>query len=474
MENKLPVVRRTAHAVVEVPISAVKGMALPLLILEDGEISLYAASYIRTRHLEGVKSATLTKSVKAIGLLYDYYVLGKGSPVLDGHGTQQLFKQFFEARRYGFEALGWNPVKLSTAKNDLNYVSDFSQYCADNFSHIAANPIETRIVNPLSGRDFQEMQAKDAARKRYDLLYHVYGATQEGKGIFRRRTFQPESGQTHKSTTVKYFPPEKVLEFISSAPSIRERLCWILIFWGGLRISELLHIYLRDVSLDTKDGTARVVLAHPVDGAIEWINHSGVKRRGTRSAFLKERYGRIPRNLLSTKHPERAGWKGMLYQDGKSMENTIYWTNPDIGRLFWRLHQIYLRTERLQAPDEHPYYFISLRGESYGQPLKLSNLNKQFYENASRVGLTPSMDGVNPHGGRHFYGYFSATWLRLSKEIVQEMMHHRSIISTEVYYKLDKAAVRDDLMKAHGNLMEHLPNFMKTSTLLLSGENNEE
>jgi integrase len=55
---------------------------------------------------------------------------------------------------------------------------------------------------------------------------------------------------------------------------------------------------------------------------------------------------------------------------------------------------------------------------------------------------------VNPHGGRHFYGYYCASVLRLPVETTQKLMHHSSISSTEIYYALTAEAVRAELLAA--------------------------
>lgn len=455
-------VRRTEHAVVEVPIAGRHGEALPLLMLGEGELSLYAASYIRDLHLKGSKPASLQKTAKAIGLLYDYYTIEKNSPALDDYGFKQLFKQFYEARRYGCSNLGWTPVRLGTAKNDLRFVSEFSSFCAENFGHAQANPKERRLIDQQTGAEFQAWLLKAKARKKHDMLLHLYGTTQEAAGVLNERGFNPEAGKTERSKTAKYFPPGHVLDFIAAAPSLRDRLCWMLLFFGGLRISELAHLYVRDVSYDKATGMAKITLADPVDATIDWEDEAGRKQRTTRAEFLLRRYGRIPRNRLASKHPEHAGWKSMLYEDTRRKESEIYWIDNRVGEMFWHTHQQYMRQERLAVGDINPYYFVSLRSDdSYGSPIKLSNLHKLFDSNSERIGLSPSSDGVNPHGARHFYGYFSASWLKLSIERVTKMMHHKRMSSTEVYYALDKAVVRDELFKAQEKMAKQLPAFVQ-------------
>ena len=452
---------------VEVPIDGRNGEALPLLMLGQGELSLYAAAYIRDLHLKGSKPASLQKNAKAIGLLYDYYTIEKKSPDLDDYGFKQLFKQFYEARRYGCSSLGWTPVRLGSAKNDLRFVSEFSAFCAENFGHAQANPMERRLVDHQTGVEFQAWLQKAKSRKKHDMLLHLYGTTKEAEGVINQRGFTPDAGKGEGSKTAKYFPPGNVLQFISAAPSLRDRLCWMLLFFGGLRISELAHLYVRDVSYDKATGMAKVNLADPVEATIEWEDDAGRKRRTNRATFLLERYGRIPRNRLASGHPDHAGWKSMLYEDTRRKESEIYWIDNRIGEMFWRTHQKYMRQERLAVGDAHPYYFVSLRtDDSYGTPIKLSNLHKQFDRNAERIGLSPSSDGVNPHGGRHFYGYFSASWLKLSIERVTKMMHHKRMSSTEVYYALDQAVMRDELFKAQENMAKQLPSFVQDVGIL--------
>lgn len=457
-----PQVRRTDHAVVEVPIAGRNGEALPLLMLGQGELSLYAAAYIRDLHLKGSKPASLQKHAKAIGLLYDYYTIEKKSPALDDYGFKQLFKQFYEARRYGCSNLGWTPVRLETARNDLRFISEFSTFCAENFGHAQANPVERRLVDQQTGAEFQAWLLKAKTRKKHDMLLHLYSTTQEAKGVVSERGFTPEAGRSEGSKTAKYFPPGNVLQFITAAPSLRDRLCWMLLFFGGLRISELAHLYVRDVSYDKATGMAKVNLADPVDATIDWEDDAGKKQRTTRAEFLIRRYGRIPRNRLPSGHPDHAGWKSMLYEDTRRKESEIYWIDNRVGEMFWRTHQQYMRQDRLAVRDPHPYYFVSLRSdESYGSPIKLSNLHKLFDRNAERIGLSPSTDGVNPHGGRHFFGYYSASWLKLPIERVTKMMHHKRMSSTEVYYSLDQAVMRDELFKAQEKMAKQLPSFVR-------------
>jgi integrase len=454
MAIERPIVKRSAHSIVDLPLAVRFASWMPILIVDPGEVPVFVTSFLRNMLLLGSKGPTVAKAAKAIGLLYDFYTLEKHSLALDERGVQLLIKQFYEARRYGCEGLGWRPVSLKTALDDLEHVSQFSMFCQDNYGHIDANPSEQMLVSSMSNKEFNNWLVQGRIRKRFDLLYHAFGTTQEAQGVVTRRAFRPDTGKSGRVKSAKYFPPDRVLEFISKAGNVRDTLCWLLMFYGGLRISELMHLYVRDISLDKRTGMARVVLADPREGKIQWTTKNGTQRNGIRADFLHERYARVPRQDNGDKHPERAGWKGMKFEDEQNRDSLIYWSDPRIGQLFWKLHVEYMRSVRLRVPDKHPYYFVTMKDDAFGAPLKLKNLREQFYDTAKRIGLSQKQDGVNPHGARHFYGYFGATWLRFSKERLQVMMHHRSILSTEVYYAIDVKVVRDELALAHKRMLD--------------------
>jgi integrase len=164
----------------------------------------------------------------------------------------------------------------------------------------------------------------------------------------------------------------------------------------------------------------------------------------------------------------------MMLDDSRRKESLVHWIDPAAGRLFWTLHKLYMRTVRLHIGDTHPYYLVAQRADAFGEPLKLKRLHAQFYRCAIRAGFRTRTDGVAPHGCRHFYGYFSANWLKLSKERVQKMMHHASPLSTDVYYRLDNLVLRDELAAAHERMAKALPAFMQGKQLLTADSEDQD
>lgn len=424
--------------------------------------------------MEGLDAVTLFRHAEAIGLLYDFYVLKQRSPVFDEDGLPSLVGNFWEARRYGDDTLGWKPVADKTARDDLNAITQFSDFCSDNFGSRSLNPKEQVLVSSLRPDEAREWHARYSHQKRNDLLAHLAAATKKGRGEIEKRKFKPRklAGSSRAISEPKHFPPDKVLEFIESTLSLRNRLCWLLMFFGGVRTSELAHIFVGDIRLDPSDGTAVVVVAHPLDGKMEWA-HRGKRQKGTRARFLLEKYDRVARTELAKGHPDRAGWKGMSFDDVSAKESTVQWTDPRIGVLFWKMHLVYMRQIRLHIGDEHPYYFVSTKGDSFGEPMKLSALRAGFYANAKKIGLKSTQPGVNPHGARHFCGWYCANVLRLAKEETQKILHHAAISSTEIYYALDKAVVRREVELSHSRLHGSMPSFLNSNALLQSSGDDE-
>ena len=143
---------KTVHSIVQVPIAEGSiGASLPLLIIEKGELSVLALAWARAKMLDqGTGSSSLSKAIAAIGRFYDFYRIEKNGAVLVPNELRLLLKQFFEARRFGLPTLDWSPVKITTAAADARAVSEFTEWCSNNFDHLAVNPQERLFVSSLN------------------------------------------------------------------------------------------------------------------------------------------------------------------------------------------------------------------------------------------------------------------------------------------------------------------------------------
>ena len=443
----------SAHTVVEIPIlEGAIGMSLPFLFIDNGVLSMAALAWARARMLNDTRSpVTLTKGVEAVGRFYDFYVCRHAGEALTEQEFRLLLEQFYEARKHGFPPLGWKTIQIDTAKDDVRAVSEFSKWCSENYGFVDINPNELNPMSELSSKERYTHNAIAEHRKNWDLLYHLRNPAHSKKDFAKKRAFNPDGGKRKAGTrSVKNFPPDKVWPFIQSATCVRDKLYFLLMFFGATRISEPLHLFATDVSI-LPDGTAKVVLAHPQFGVYFWTGIDKRTRVGSRAAFLAERYAMGARNLLGAKHPLRAGWKGMALYDGKLKQSEVIWLDPKAGQEFARLHIEYMSTVRSKVPDVHPFYFINEKGDNgvYGAPLKLSNISKSFYRNVERIGLTPGEPGIAPHGSRHFCGFYGANVLQISIELMQRILRHEQSSSTEVYYRITDETARKEIQKSH-------------------------
>jgi integrase len=453
--------RRSVHTVVEIPIGATtKGLAIPILILQNGDVSLYVLAWAREMMIvEGRSPGHINKAVCAVGLLYDFYIIVYGCKTLAPNELRGMMKHFFEAREYGNTELGWKSVGNKTARNDVRYASEFSKFCSDNFGTLPINPFETRLINDLNFTQQLQFYAEIAHRPTWDLLYHLQPSTSAGNGITSQFSFNPLPKHNKQSTTKKYFPPDKVIPFLRATNNLRDLLAFLLMFFGAFRESELFHLFVTDITAPGYEPEIRI--GHPEISNYNWSDPFRGSMRGNRTTFLSERYGLAPRNRMGLSHPLHAGWKGMLYTKD-SFESDFFWLLPEIAPLFAKLHRRYIHQFRAGVEDSHPYYFVNLNKENYGTPLKMSNLTKSFYRTAIRAGLRPSDSGVNPHGARHFYGHFCATYLQLPMSQTQLMMRHALIQSTATYYSIDERLVRKQLAEAQKRMHDEIPEFIST------------
>lgn len=154
-------------------------------------------------------------------------------------------------------------------------------------------------------------------------------------------------------------------------------------------------------------------------------------RRVKRQAVLANQYGLLPRHFPPPGDRLRAGWKGMSADYDKSA--LVHWIEPSAGILFTELHKLWITRLRPSAPD-HPYYFVAVdRDGDYGGPWTLAAFRDSFRSACARLNLRPDQtQGICPHGLRHAYG-LTAEAMKLPSSVIQEMMHHVSPLSQEVY-----------------------------------------
>ncbi len=438
MKNK-----RKFFDIFSVPLTQIPGGHIPVLVV-NGQVSIYVLYYARELQRLGYANSTIVKKLMSIGRLWDFYLC---TP--EHMHNKDFLNAFCEARIHGTvqndgsdtTSLYWTSPKYSTATRDFINVSDYLEFSSKNFSLVPFNTQERVYQGSL------EYARQHERKKQYSLLYFINKNEEYHTKRKNNRKDKDKYDQSDENIQYKFFPPRKIPDLINTMTTIRDKMIVILLAFGGIRISELLHLYVFDIKRDN-NGTAKVTIYNPVEGQHIWIDQNKKKHKDTRRNFLEQMYGRLPRNMLLPEDGLYIGWKGVAEEDSRKHISYVEWTVHEMGKAFYKLHKEYIKI-RASYNADHPYYFVAESGATKGQPLRQSSLTAHLYNKFRKIGLDTLDDGVNPHGLRHYYGYYAANVLELDSDILQVMMRHKSKTSTDIYYHLTEETIRKKLEEGY-------------------------
>jgi integrase len=282
-------------------------------------------------------------------------------------------------------------------------------------------------------------------RRSHSILAHLKDRDREASSRPAFIPFERDLARYHSDTRPIPFPESLEVAFFRDGlirrrkrdvrgglcpHIIRDVLYFLLLMYGGLRKSEPLHLFLQDVALDTETGQGTSVFLYDPD-------HGVVHGERTQRSQYLARYGMVPRCRLGPSDPLFAGWKSLLLSEsvyGGGRRTRVFWRNPDVGRLFWDLHKIYIEHVRPKLA-QHPYYFVTLSGPQTGRPMTRDAADEAFARALHRLGLQPSAsEGLAPHSMRHRYAQ-ALVDLKLNPTAIQICMHHHSLASQIPYTK---------------------------------------
>lgn len=434
--------------IVYVPVKERQGGLFPFLFLGDGNLYTTSVKFAHSLSSAGWSDQKIIKSLNAIGKFYTYLTACS-------HSNEQITKtgyehltEFAELRfrgsidRNGFDEkfLYWERVNYRTVNKELGALSLFSDFCHRYYGDKELNPVVKKLNDNFS--NFRDLRLQGLS----DPLVHL-------RGLRKSRNRQFELNPTKISRRIsspKYLPTDTLIELIEDGcKNPRDKMLLLLMGFGGLRISETLHIYVNDVIGNFKSTNAtKVILAHPSEGKIRVSeNHETTVLK--RTEFLMRNFNRLPRNELGIGHLEYAGWKGMSLNEQEIDNDYVFWLEEHItGTYFRKLLEEYLFDNKnlfSSSRQRHPYLFFNIqrnrKNNIYGNPLTYFNAQEIYSAACQRIGLT----GFSPHSCRHHYGYYSADRLGIPIEKLQRQLRHRQITSTEIYYHLSHEAVRNEL-----------------------------
>lgn len=413
------------------------------------------------------KSATWQqKAARAVGLLYDYFravpeprdLLGRRA-FLSGF-AQALMAGTVDQTGGDETGLYWRPMSWSRVEETLQYVNLFADHCVSEYGAEDLNP----YVDGSFGDRVARMRRLDV-QNRNSLLKHLGTARAKFDEVRGVRGIRARRRPKVSPRKPPYFPRDAFAPLLqegfarkrTGAPwerwNIRDMMIAILQRHGGLRVSEPFHLFVTDVHPDPRAPTsAEVRLYHPELGRFAYRDPiSGLIRRVTRTEYLRDAHGRVPRNRIAGK--EGAGWKNLMLDEGEpEMYALVRWFPAEWGQVFLQLYRIYVR-HLLPARLDHPYLFVALQGGAqYGKPYKTSAYTQSLTRAVKRIGLDPAkVLGTTTHGFRHGYGQDLAD-AELDEKTIQICLHHNSATSQQVYTRPEQQRIQRELDAARRKL----------------------
>lgn len=431
---------QSIHTIVHLGISALDCETMPTLILfPDANFphaSFVVARYVRYLQREGHASyRTITRDVRYIGLLFDYYFLVAKKNGNNTDDWESLIEDFMLAFDTG-SVLGWSPA------NTQDYT-----YCKSTIKHFGSfvnKGGNKKALLPNEERELEDSISKSylySSHLKHSLLFHVKRKTSNA----REQHLERKRGRKRDisgSQMVKYFPPEYVPLLIEETKSVRDKIFLLMLAYGGRRQCEVNQLFVNDI--EPTNGRLGVQLAHPSTSSMSWINKAGKKTTGTRAGFLQTMYGLKPRIDLGSK-PTNVGWKGMKFDDVQNQKSYMWFIREEVEKYLLVLHMQYMRETR-SAYTHHPYYFVDQNGE----PLKLKSMQKQINAACKRLekkyGIC--LDGLKGHSLRHHYGFYCADVLKLDLLMIRKYMGHKQLSSTAIYTHISPEKARLTLQNA--------------------------
>lgn len=481
--------------------SEFEGRQFPLVYLANGRPGYVITQYIYDLMARNFSFSMLELHVRSLCHLYAFTCARYGFRFLTETESANLVANFLDAKIYGTDeyctrraanytwmhdlGLHWKPLifsqrdKGSTIRDYVDAFAEFDKWQSVHHDVTQLNPKEKYFMNAW------EMFLDFKRRSQWDMNLHLHKSRshylEKHQNHIREKLDKTENGRKNIKTPKKS-PPNRIVELVdNAATNVRDKLLLLIMLGGSLRRSEPLHLFRSDVEGMDIMGQAKIRLADPEVGMVEWLDESGIKQSGTRAKYFRDYWANANGDIPLT-HPLRhlaprtkldrrnqglhSGFKSMTLSAGEQSYivngvdardydvHYLWWCDPRIGAYWYELFKQYENNYLLKNPFtgesvklRHPWLFIIIEpGDNYGMPLSITAVKALWRRLKKRLGITYRLGW---HSLRHYFGYYCASVLKLPIEQVQVLMHHGFSTSTEVYYHLNQANVRQAITTAH-------------------------
>lgn len=441
-----------------------------LLVEYNGEIILFEQLH-RYQIKNRSKSRTWHKKlVQAVRLLLDYMEANQKCY----SSTKEFFDTFTESVYSGTiseegldpSGLYWLPKRVETANMLLSTLNGLSDWLYEEYGAVQLNPWRkaTKYEERLNWMA-QINKSHNSFLGHLDDVHEMSETSKLARNAVRRRKPYSSKGDT------KAFPENKIHELLwegfKNTRKNREldfvdRYNWrdiaitILMHGGGLRHSEVFHLWVQDVFPDPEDPNLAVVrIYHPSEGRApqDFKNPTTGKYITDRESYLLLKYGLLPRNMYSAQDKRFAGWKEPRLDNDEDKYMHVYWMSKEWGYIFMYVWKMYM-VKRLRngIKDTHPFAFVSHSPKELGEMIPLRTQRESHEKAVKKIDLIVGKNyGTTPHGHRHAYGQRLKN-ANIDARIKQVAMHHKSIESHKVYTEPTVADVTASLNNATASL----------------------
>lgn len=451
--------------------NSVRSIDLPTIIVEqNGNTQL-----LEQLHKYQLENYTKSRSwhiklVQAVGLLLDYIESNQDNYT----SAKDFFKSFTKCIYTGTinedgldpSGLYWLPKKVETANILLSALNRFSDWLYNEYGAVHLKPWkETTSYEERLYWMAQVSKCNHSFLAHLDDIHDISEPAKQVLDILKRRKLH--SSQEH----IRAFPEDQIHNLLwegfknakkNNELELIDRYNWrdiaitILMHGGGLRHSEVFHLWVHDVFPDPEDPDLAVVrIYHPSEGKApnDFKNPNTGKCITDRESYLLLKYGLLPRNKYSEKDKRFAGWKEPRFDNNEDKYMNIYWLSKEWGYIFMYVWKMYL-AKRLRdgIKDTHPFAFVSHSPKYNGEMMSLRTQRESHQKAVEKIGLIIGKKyGTTVNGHRHAYGH-RLNNAGVNDKIKQVAMHHKTIESQKLYTEPTIAEVTASLNNAIASL----------------------
>lgn len=346
-----------------------------LLLDSEGVPIVAVAKYMKYLHNKESSSNTLQTYCTA---LKHYFIYLEQIGIHFQHVNFEVLSNFVAWLRNPYESNKVVPHRETKAKRSEKTVNIYISAVTNFYDYLYRNDlIDSDIVERLMKKMFT-----GAGSNGYKgFLHHVHKGKPYSKNVLKLD--EPKE-------RVKVFTKEQVDKIYFSTTNIRDRFLVRLLFESGLRIGEVLSLFLEDFQFDAKQRKHKIQLTDR---------------------------GELPNG-------------GKL----KTGERKL-----DISQGLMDLYDDYLYEVIDEYDPDHNFVFVKIWGKNRGEPLTYSDVYSTFKEIEKKTGIH-----ITPHLFRHTHGtiYYLQT---KNIKMVQERLGHAQIQTTiNLYVHPSEYDIRQD------------------------------